>query len=377
MDELRTPVRVTGMAAVSALGRGIEPLLTGALAGAAAFGQVRRFDVAGRRVTVAATLPEVASLPDELVDAADTACRAAGLTAAQRAGTALMLAVHADPDAARATDSEGRLRTAADLARTVASRAGLGDVLRVYTTACVSGSTAISDAAALLSRGRLERVVVVGGYLVESDQFALFDVGGALATDGAVRPFSTGRTGLLLGDAVAAVVLESAVDSGRDELARVAGWGRAGDAYHPCQPHPEGLGLARAIRAALHRAGLAAEQIGYINAHGTGTGFSDASEAAALHRALGAEAATIPISSTKAVHGHTLEASGVIELVATVLAMRSGKLPVNAGFRAPDEECRLNVVTDAPRALAGRHALSLNAAFGGASTALVLEVGGK
>ena len=131
--------------------------------------------------------------------------------------------------------------------------------------------------------------------------------------------------------------------------------------------------MARAIGAALRRAGIAPGALGYLNGHGTGTSFSDAAEAAALHRALGPDATRVPISSTKATHGHTLEASGLIELAVTVLAMRAGKLPVQVGFLAPDEDCELNVILDGPREAGSEYALSVNAAFGGANTALVVR----
>ncbi|MEH0843966.1 beta-ketoacyl synthase N-terminal-like domain-containing protein [Micromonospora sp. CPCC 205711] len=380
----REPVAISGVHAVSALGRGADAQLAGVLAGMPAFRPVRRFDTAARRVRVAATLPDVGTLPDELADAIDAACRAAGLSAADRAQSALLLATHGGPASQprafrddRAVD-DGPTGTGPEvpaLAGHLARRCGLGGPTRVYTAACVSASTAVADAAALIRRGDLDRVVVAAGYLVEPDQFALFDAGRALAADGAVRPFSAGRQGLLLGDGVAAVVLESAAAArrrGASPPATVAGWGRAGDAYHPCQPDPQGRGLARAVGAALHRAGLPADTVGYVNANATGTGFSDASEAAALRLALGARAARVPVSSTKALHGHALEASGLLELVVTVQALRHGKLPVNAGFLGPDEACPLDVITDAPRPVTTPYALSLNAAFGGANTALLV-----
>jgi 3-oxoacyl-(acyl-carrier-protein) synthase len=139
-----------------------------------------------------------------------------------------------------------------------------------------------------------------------------------------------------------------------------------------CQPRPDGAGLARTIDAALGRAGIGADRIGYVNAHGTGTSYSDAAECAALYRSLGDHAARVPVSSTKAVHGHALEASGLIELAVTVLAVRAGALPVNAGYLGPDPECRLDLVLHEARPIRPRYALSLNAAFGGASTALVV-----
>lgn len=356
------PVGIAGLAVLSALGRGCEPQLAAALSGAAAFGPVDRFDVSGRRVGVAATLGQVGTLADELADMIETACADAGLNAAQRAGTPLLLALHGHPGAGECADA-------------LAGRTGLAGAVRVYTGACVSASTAVADAAAMIGRGT-DRVVVAAGYLVESDQFALFDSGQALSSDGAVRPFSAGRQGLLLGDGVAAVVLESAAAAaarGHRPATELIGWGRAGDGYHPCQPAPDGRGLARAIDAALRRADLSAHAIGYINANATGTPLSDMAEAAALHRCLGSAATRVPVSSTKAVHGHALEASGLLELVITVLSLQAGKLPVNAGYLGPDEMCELDVILASPRSVASPYALSLNSAFGGANTALLVR----
>src|SRR6266487_1645143 len=158
---------------------------------------------------------------------------------------------------------------------------------------------------------------------------------------------------------------------GAAPLAWLAGWGRAGDAYDVCQPHPEGTGLARAIGNALRRAGAGPADVGYVNANGTGTPYADASEAAALRRALGGCASRVPVSSTKSVHGHALEASALVELIVTVLAVRSGRLPVNAGFLAPDPDCDLDLVLGTAREAVPGYGLSLNAAFGGANTALV------
>ncbi|MGN9776886.1 beta-ketoacyl synthase N-terminal-like domain-containing protein [Micromonospora sp. H33] len=353
----RAGVQLTGVYATSALGRGAEAQIAGVLAGIPAFRPVRRFDTGPCRVDAAATLPEVGDLADELAEAVEAACGAAGLDAGRRAGAALLLAVHGGA----AVPALG-----ADLAAATGFRG-----VRTYTTACVSATSAVADAAALIRRGDVDRAVVAAGYLVEPDQYALFDTGRALATDAAVRPFSAGRTGLLLGDGVAAVVLERA-DVARRPVADLLGWGRAGDAFHPCRPEPTGRGLARAVAAALRRAALTPEAIGYVNANATGTGYSDAAEAAALRTALGPAAARTPVSSTKALHGHALEASGLLELVVTVLALRHGKLPVNAGWLGPDPDCPLDVIRDAPRPAATPYALTLNAAFGGANTALLV-----
>jgi len=353
---------LTGLAVRSAFGAGAGALLPAALAGTPAFAPVTRFDTGAYRTNVAATMPGAPDLTDELAAAVQAACADAQLAgAAGLAGTPLLLAAHADR----------RNRT---VATEVAARTGLGPVPRTYTAACVAASTALADAAGQISRGELDRAVIAAGYLVDADTFALFDAGRALAKDNRARPFSAGRTGLLLGDAVAAVVLESAAaaaDRGAPVRATLAGWGRAGDAYHVCQPRPDGAGLARAIDAALHRAGVLPAEVGYVNANGTGTPFSDAAETAALHTVFGPDAATIPVSSTKSVHGHALEASGLIEIALTVLALAAGQLPVNAGYLGPDPNCDLDVVVEA-RPARPRYALSLNAAFGGANTALLV-----
>lgn len=350
-------VLLTGVHATSALGRGAEAQLTGVLAGIPAFRPVSRFDTGPRRVKAAATLPDTGPLADELTEAVTAACRSAGLTASHRAEAALLLAVHGG-------------RSIPALSAGLAAATGFPAV-RTYTTACVSGTNAVADAAVLLRRGEVNRAVVAAGYLVEPDQYALFDVGRALATDATVRPFSAGRTGLLLGDGVAAVVLERADIAGQP-IAGLLGWGRASDAFHPCQPEPKGRGLARAITAALARAGRDPADISYVNANATGSGPGDAAEAVALRTALGPQAERVPVSSTKALHGHALEASGLLELVVTVLALRRGELPTNAGWLGPDPDCPLDVIRDAPRPAATGYALTLNAAFGGASTALLL-----
>jgi 3-oxoacyl-(acyl-carrier-protein) synthase len=367
-------VVITGMSATSAFGRGTAPLLAGALSGQPAFGPVRRFGVDGRRATAAAELQGPVALAGELVAVIEAACAQAGLGPGDRASAELQMALHSDAAAAR--DVTARAVTGSTAAE-VAAITGLPEPARVYATACVAASTAIADAAAAIVSGRAARVVVAAGYLVDPDSFALFDGGQVLARDGHVRPFSSGRQGMLLGDGVAAVVLESgggARSRGASPLARLAGWGRAGDAYHVCQPSPDGRGLARAISAALSRGRTDSADIDYVNAGGTGTSQGDCAEAAALRRALGGHADAIPVSSTKSVHGHALEASALLELVLTVSVLRAGVLPPNAGYLGPDPGCDLNLVLGPAREAPGgcRHALSVNAAFGGANTALLV-----
>ncbi len=367
------PVAITGLAVRSAFGRGTAPLLGGVMSGRPAFSEASRFDTSRCRAHAVAELTGNPVLTDELCDVISEACDGAGLDYGDRATATLLLALHTSAAAARdpvASNVYG------DTAAVVAQRTGLPQAPRVYVNACVAASTAVADAAAMICSGRASQLVVAAGYLVDADSFYMFDAGRTLAKDGQVRPFSAGRQGLLLGDGAVAVVLEATATAGRRGaplLAYLAGWGRAGDAYHVCQPRPDGAGLARAVGAALSRARVDVADVGYVNANGTGTSFSDASEAAAIYQAFGSSARSVPVSSTKSVHGHALEASALLELVVTVLALQAGLLPVNSGFLAPDEDCTLDLVLGAARPARIRYALSLNAAFGGANTALLVE----
>ncbi|MFP8961053.1 beta-ketoacyl-[acyl-carrier-protein] synthase family protein [Streptomyces nanhaiensis] len=369
-------VVITGLGTVSAFGRGADALRQGLAAGRAAFAPVDRFATDRYRTGVAAALPGSPDLDEELRRVVAEACDQAGLGPGERARVPLLLARHADPAVARRPLAAQGKTAVSDTAAELARACGLRGPARTYTNACVAAGTALAEAAVWIRGGREDRVVVSAGYLVDEDNFALFSAGRALAPDGVLRSFSARRRGLLLGDGVGAVVLESsaaAAARGARPLAVLSGWGLAGDAHHVCQPHPEGLGMARAIGAALAKAGLAPQDIGYVNAHGTGTPHNDAAETAALRRALGDAADTTPVSSTKSLHGHALEASGMLELAVTVLALRHGELPVNAGHLGPDPDCSLDLVLGEPRRAAPRHALSLNAAFGGANTALVVS----
>lgn len=265
----------------------------------------------------------------------------------------------------------------ARLAESLAGGLGLTGPRLTFTNACVASAAAIIHACRLISSGRIDVAVCAGGYLVEEETFGKFDSGRALSRDGMVRPFSADRTGLLLGDGVAAVVLESAEHArrrGARPLAGVAGWGAATDAHHIAQPHPEGVGLARAARQALRLAGdPEGAALGYVNAHGTGTKYNDGAETRGLRAALPERAESIPVSSTKSTTGHLLEAAGVVEFVITMLALMDGVLPPTANFTRADPECDLDYVPNRPRQADLRRALTINAAFGGANTALVLE----
>lgn len=391
---------ITGFGVFSAFGLGPDGLRRGVFSGRPAFAPVARFDTAPFRGTHAAeyqgTDPELPARPrqwDALVACIRAALNMAGVTtpfpAPVLVGTqgdftvlnrfwkATVAGAAASADAAMVPDPEDLAQSVpGELAHRLGDEFGLGSPRIAFVNACVASSNAVIHASQLIDAGRADVVVVAGSYLVDEEFFAKFDSGRAFASDGVVRPFAEGRTGLLLGDGAAALIVESAEHaSTRDAtvLGRISGWGFSNDAYHLCRPHPEGAGMATAITQALGRAQVCADQLGYVNAHGTGTAANDVAETRALHKALGAAAMTTPISSTKSMTGHMLEASGVVEAVICLLVLSDGVLPPTANYVKPDPACDLDYVPNQPRPARVRHVLSLNSAFGGLNTALLLE----
>jgi 3-oxoacyl-[acyl-carrier-protein] synthase II len=178
-----------------------------------------------------------------------------------------------------------------------------------------------------------------------------------------------------LGEGAAALVLESldrALARGARPLAVAAGEAATCDAHHMTSPHPEGIGAAEAIRAALADARVAPPDIDFVNAHGTGTPANDAAESAAIASVFGDRTADIPVTSTKSVVGHLLGSAGAIEAVATVLCLLHGEVHPMPDDGVPDRDIRLRLVLGRPLGLVrSRHALSTSLAFGGANAALV------
>ncbi|MDT3396395.1 beta-ketoacyl-[acyl-carrier-protein] synthase family protein [Streptomyces sp. B1866] len=389
-------VLLTGFGVRTAFGTGADALRAGVFDGRPAFAPVTRFDTGPYRTDMAATHGPAAPLHEVLAETAGAAVGMAGLPAGARAavlvGTAgdftgltrfwRAAASGGSASGGSPEDAEDTDGAAGGVARTVPAwqAEALADALGVrgprlaFTGACVASATAVLHACALIASGRADTAVCAGAYLVEEENLAKFGSGFALSTDGTVRPFCADRSGLLLGDGAAAVVLESA-DSARRRGARplgaLTGWGAAADAHHVARPHPEGAGLAAAAGRALRRAG--GPRIDYVNAHGTATRHNDPAETRGLREVFGPYADAVPVSSTKSTTGHLLEASGVVELVITLLALRDGVLPPTAGFTAPDPLCDLDYVPNRPRRAEIRRAMTVNAAFGGTHTALVLE----
>ena len=246
-------------------------------------------------------------------------------------------------------------------------------------SACAAGAHAIGAAARTITCGDAD-VVVCGGSEAALNPLARAAFGALEATSptGVSRPFDARRDGFVMGEGAGILVLEAeehAVARGATILARLTGYGATSDAHHLTAPHPEGRAAARAITLALADAGRTAADVSYVNAHGTSTPLNDAAETAALKRALGEHAGSIPISSTKSAIGHLLGAAGAVEAVATITALQAKLAPPTLGWGQRDDACDLDYVPDGPRPLAGDGlvALSNSFGFGGHNAVLCLE----
>jgi nodulation protein E len=234
------------------------------------------------------------------------------------------------------------------------------------STACSSSNHAIGQAFRMVRNGDAEMAVTGGSE-------APFTIGlmkaweamRVIAPD-TCRPFSKDRRGMVLGEGGAMMILEpfdAAKARGAKIYAEICGSGMSSDAHHLTQPTVDGP--ARAMRAALREAGLQPEEVGYINAHGTGTPGNDPTETRAIREVFGAHADKVAVSSTKSLHGHALGAAGALEAIATILALKNGILPPTANYNERDPECDLDYIPNQPRAARVGAALSNSFAFGG------------
>jgi 3-oxoacyl-[acyl-carrier-protein] synthase II len=264
----------------------------------------------------------------------------------------------------------------------VSIRFGFGGPNSCVVTACATGTNAIGDAFEIIRRGDADAMLAGGAEAAITPM----GVGGfaacrALSTrndepERASRPFDAERDGFVIGEGSAVLVLEElefARARGARILAEVAGYGMSADAFHITQPAPEGVGAARAMRAALANAGLSPDDVDYINAHGTSTGPNDKNETAAAKAVLGEKAYHTPMSSTKSMTGHLLGAAGAIEAMFCVQAIRDSLLPPTINYENPDPDCDLDYVPNEKRAQPANVALSNSFGFGGHNATLVIR----
>lgn len=246
-------------------------------------------------------------------------------------------------------------------------------------TACASGTHSIGDAFKVIQRGDA-KVMVAGGTEAAICEIGIagFQALTAMSTsedkDRASIPFDKERNGFIMGEGAGVLVLEDlehAKARGAKIYAEIVGYGATCDAYH--QTAPSGEGAARAMEMALRDAGIAKEEVSYINAHGTSTPINDKFETKAILDVFGDVAKNIPVSSTKSMTGHLLGAAGGIEAVISVLSLRDGIIPATINHKVCDEDCSLDYVTEGSRKADLKYVMSNSLGFGGHNGVLLFK----
>ncbi len=250
------------------------------------------------------------------------------------------------------------------------------------TSACASGSDAVGDSYEIVKRGDAE-AMIAGGTEAQIIPLTLaaFNAARAISTRNdepqkASRPFDAERDGFVMGEGCVTLILESlsfATKRGAPILGEMISYGASADAYHITQPAEDGEGGARAMAAALRKAGIEPEQIDYINAHGTSTQLNDRNETIAIKTVFGEHAYRVPVSSTKSMTGHLLGAAGAIEAAACILTIQNGIIPPTINLTNPDPECDLDYVPHVARPAKVEIAMSNSFGFGGHNSTLIFR----
>jgi 3-oxoacyl-[acyl-carrier-protein] synthase II len=400
-------VLVTGYGAITPLGENFPASWAALIAGRDADAPLTLFDTAGCRAHRAASAPlsALSDLPAKIsrrlsrasrlaIPAAREALAAAGLLDADRRSTLRELPLSVSTTAGAMAFGENFVRDLKTRRRThllskvgrylpqqqvldLQQALGFSGPSVITANACASGANAIGHAAEMVATGAADCVLAGGFEALTELVFVGFDCLQATTTD-KCRPFDLQRTGLLLGEAAAFLVLESkdharARNAEGKILCRLTGYGHATDFFHLTQPQPDGAALVDVMRRAAREANVAPHEIGYINAHGTATPVNDGVEAKAYQAFLNGSLATTRISSTKAAIGHTLGAAGAIEVLFAIEALRTGQLPPQLNLQNPIPEIAdaLVKINEIPRAM--QHVMSVNLGFGGSNAALLFS----
>jgi 3-oxoacyl-[acyl-carrier-protein] synthase II len=386
----RIAIAAAGVA--TPIGQDVEAFWSSLVTGASGISQIERFPVDDLRVGRGGEIKKLSRIkswrrvPDcratrLLVSAADELVGQSGFRPLPldpaRVAVVVGTALGGVEEGEKALAGDGRRRRLRGFlydapAHGVARWLGAEGPAITVSTACASGATALAVGAELLRHGEAD-AVVAGGYDILC-RFVMrgFDALRSLTRD-VVRPFDRRRSGLLLGEAAALVLLLRERDAGTARLGTLLGYGSASDATHIAAPDPAGRGLERAIRAALEQAGVAPGDVDFVSAHGTGTPLNDRIETAALKRALGSRAHAIPVNSIKPSMGHTMGAAATLEAIMCLLASRHGVIPPTLHLEEPDPDCDLDYVPARARIARPRISLSTSLGFGGCNGALVLE----
>jgi 3-oxoacyl-[acyl-carrier-protein] synthase II len=417
IDHLGRPVVVvTGMGVLTSLGQGQAANWRALTAGVSGLSRISRFSIAGMKTTVAGT---VDFIPVDEMSAPALSERLAELTideAIAEAGIGqfgdfpgpLFLAVPPvemewpQRLALAAASGANETVTYADLLRAagsgdfarfnerflfgsvgehLAARFGTKGVPIATSTACASGGTAIQLGVEAIRRGEADAALVCGtDASVNPESLIRFSLLSALSTrndppSAAARPFSKDRDGFVMAEGAGALVLESLAHArarGATVLGVIEGCGEAADGFHRTRSSPDGKPVIACMRRALADAGLAPDDIGYVNAHGTGTPENDKMEWVGLQAVFGDRAGSIPVSSNKSMIGHTLTAAGAIEAIFSLLAIRHGVLPPTINHEIPDPAVPIDCVPNVARSATVTHAISNSFGFGGQNVCLVV-----
>jgi 3-oxoacyl-[acyl-carrier-protein] synthase II len=410
----RPLVAVTGMGVVTSLGQGKDATWAALTAGQSGIHRINRFPTESLRTTIAGTIdfidvePFCAPMLSERLAmlAAEEAVGQSGLASSEFPGALFIAVPPVEMEwpqreaLAKASGQTGDitykdlLKAAATghfkkwhdlfifgtVADRVADKFGTKGSPISLSTACSSGATAIQLGVEAIRRGETDAALCIGtDGSVNPESLIRFSLLSALSTqnenpEGASKPFSKNRDGFVMGEGGAALVLENAETAkarGAKILGYVLGCGEKGDNFHRTRSSPDGSPAIAAIRQALDDAGVAPDEIDYINAHGTSTPENDKMEAMGCTAVFGERMASLPISSNKSMIGHTLTAAGAVEAVMSLLTIATGRIPPTINYQVPDPAIPLDVVPNVARDKDVKYVLSNSFGFGGQNTCLV------
>jgi len=395
-DAPRTRVLVTGVGVLSPIGSGKARFYEALAAGASGAAEVTQFSTEGLGRSVACEVKDFVAR-DHLaaVEARRMGrCSAMALAAARMALKDAALEENAWQDRTRVAVIVGTTMGEADVLEKLDQtlvRSGPGALQRSHLArvgstllpthiaraigaegptmtlpaACAAGNYAIGLAYDLIRTGKADVVIAGASELIQQLQFSGFVRLAAMAPD-RCRPFDKNRQGILLGEGAAVFVLESEAHAqrrGATVQAEVGGFGLTCDAYHITRPHPDAAGSVTAMRRAIAEAGVTADDIDFVNAHGTGTKANDTAETAVMNEVFGQK--RVPISSMKSMFGHCMGAASAIEAAACIFTIESGIYPPTIHFETPDPECDVALVANAAQRGAHRIVVNNSLAFGG------------
>ncbi len=405
-------VVITGMGTVNPLGLTVEESWKNAIEGISGVGPITLFDPAPLNVHFAAEVkgfepdrymdPKEARRRDRFeqlgIAAAKEALESSGLQVteanADRIGVLVSSAIggiKSLQDAVITNYTEGPRRVSPFLIPMLMPNGAAGMIAIDYrikgpcfsvASACASGADGIGTALLMLRGGMIDAALAGATEMtICATGVAAFDRVGAMSRRNedysmTPQPFDKNRDGLVMGEGAAVLVLETeshAKARGANILAELAGYGATADAFHVTAPHENGAGGSAAMRMALASARASVDELGYINAHGTGTPLNDQSETRAIKAAFGEKAFEIPVSSTKSMTGHMMGATGALEVIFCVKAVREGILPPTIHYETPDPECDLDYVPNEAREKKISLAISNSFGFGGHNAVLAIR----